>query len=155
VMGADAVLGPANTDEPAVDDAMRAAYVQIATRRRTVPPAVALALVDPTASLHRVATDEGEQFVAGKDVEPLRQKMAVLDVEELGPVPLALTGRRARELGFVRSLARTPAELARSLGIDERAVGIDPSLEGGWCDEAGDEAGDESHRRNHPALAHG
>ena len=29
VMAADAVLGPANTDEPAVDDAMRAAYVQI------------------------------------------------------------------------------------------------------------------------------
>jgi membrane-bound serine protease (ClpP class) len=132
VMGTDAVLGPANTDEPMVDDAMRAAYVQVATRRRTVPPAVALALLDPAASLHRVATDEGEQFVAGNDVEPLRQKMAVLDVEELGPVPLALTGRRARELGFVRSLAGTPAELARSLGIDERAVGIDPSLEGGW-----------------------
>jgi membrane-bound serine protease (ClpP class) len=132
VMAADAVLGPANADEPAVDDAMRAAYRQIATRRRTVPPAVALALLDPAATVTRVATDEGEQFVAAGDVAAVRQKSAVLDVEELTPVPLSLTGRRARELGFVRMLARTPAELARSLEIDERVLAIDPALEGGW-----------------------
>jgi len=132
VMAADAVLGPANADEPAVDDAMRAAYVQIATRRRTVPPAVAVALLDPSATVTRVATDDGEQFVAARDVEAIRQKSAVLDVEELAPVPLALTGRRARELGFVRMLARTPAELARSLGVDERVLTVDPSVNGGW-----------------------
>jgi membrane-bound serine protease (ClpP class) len=132
VMAADAVLGPANADEPAVDDAIRAAYVQIATRRRTVPPAVAVALIDPAATVTRVSTDDGEQFVAAGDVEAIRQKSAVLDVEELTPVPLALTGRRARELGFVRMLARTPAELARSLGVDERVLAIDPSLDGGW-----------------------
>jgi len=131
-MAADAVLGPANVDEPAVDDAMRAAYSQIATRRRTVPPAVALALLDPSATLTRVATDDGEQFVAARDVEAIRQKSAVLDVEEITPVPLSLTGRRARELGFVRMLARTPAELAKSLEVDERVLAIDPSLEGGW-----------------------
>ncbi|NCY03538.1 MAG: hypothetical protein EBX36_11680, partial [Planctomycetia bacterium] len=56
VMAADAVLGPANVDEPLVDEAMRAAYVQVATRRRTVPAAVALALLDPAASVSRVAT---------------------------------------------------------------------------------------------------
>ena len=69
-MAADAVLGPANADEPAVDEAMRAAYLQIANRRRTVPPAVALALLDPAATVVRVSTDEGEQFVTAKDVEP-------------------------------------------------------------------------------------
>ena len=132
VMPADAVFGPANADEPAVDDAMRAAYVQIATRRRTVPPAVAVALLDPSATVTRVATDDGEQFVAARDVEAIRQKSAVLDAEELTPLPLALTGRRARELGFVRMLAKTPAELARSLGVDERVLAIDPSLDGGW-----------------------
>ena len=132
VMAADAVLGPANADEPAVDDAIRAAYVQIATRRRAVPPAVAVALLDPAATVTRVSTDDGEQFVAAGDVAAIRQKSVVLDVEELTPVPLALTGRRARELGFVRMLAKTPAELARSLGVDERALAIDPSLDGGW-----------------------
>jgi membrane-bound ClpP family serine protease len=132
VMAADAVLGPANADEPEVDDAMRAAYLQIASRRRTVPPAVAVALVDPAATVARVSTDDGDQFVAAGEVEAVRQKSAVLDVEELRPVPLALTGRRARELGFVRLLARTPAELARGLGVEERVLAIDPSLEGGW-----------------------
>ena len=131
-MAADAVLGPANADEPAVDDAMRAAYVQIATRRRTVPPAVAVALLDPAATVSRVSTDDGEQFVAAREVEAIRQKSVVLDVEELSPLPLALTGRRGRELGFVRMLARTPAELAESLGVDERVLSIDPSLAGGW-----------------------
>lgn len=131
-MAADAVLGPANADEPAVDDAMRAAYLQIATRRRTVPPAVAVALLDPAATLTRVSTDTGEQFVAAKDVESIRQQAAILDVEAIGPLPLELTGRRARELGFVRLLARTPAELARGLGVDERGLTVDPSLEKGW-----------------------
>jgi membrane-bound serine protease (ClpP class) len=132
VMPADAVLGPANADEPAVDDAMRAAYQQVASKRKTVPPAVAAALLDPAAKVSRVSTDDGEQFVAAQDVAAVREKSVVLDVEPLEPVPLELTGRRARELGFVRLLARTPAELARGLGIDERALAADPSAEGGW-----------------------
>jgi membrane-bound ClpP family serine protease len=132
VMPPDAVLGPANADEPVVDDAVRAAYVQFAGRRRTVPPAVALALLDPAARVVRASTDDGEQFVTAAELEPLRRKTAVLAVEELKPEPLSLTGRRARELGFVRQLARTPAELARSLGVDERAVAVDPAANGGW-----------------------
>ena len=132
VMPPDAVLGPANTDEPTVDDAMRAAYMQVAARRKTVPPAVALALLDPAAKVVRASTDDGEQFVEQKDLAALRDRLAVLDVEELGPLPLALTGRRGRELGIVRLLARTPAEVARSLGVDEQSLAVDPSLEGGW-----------------------
>jgi len=131
VMPADAVLGPAGTKDAAVDDAMRAAYVQMANRRRTVPPAVALALLDPAARVMRVSTDDGDQFVAAGELEQLRRKTAVLAVEELEPAPIALSGRRARELGFVQ-LARTPADLARSLGVDERAVAIDPAADGGW-----------------------
>ena len=63
VMAPDAVLGPANADEPLVDNAMQAAYRQIALQRKTVPPAVALALLDPTAQVARVSTDDGDTFV--------------------------------------------------------------------------------------------
>jgi membrane-bound serine protease (ClpP class) len=132
VMAPDAVLGPANAEDPDVDDAMRAAYVQIAGRRRTVPPAVALALLDPAATLVRVSTDAGEQLVAAAAVAGLRREAAVLDVEPIEPLPLALTGRRARELGLVRLLAKSPVELARVLGVDERALVVDPALENGW-----------------------
>ena len=132
VMAPDAVLGPANADEPNVDDAMRAAYRQVAARRKTVPTAVAVALVDPAAKVVRAATDDGEQFLEARELPALKEKAAVLDVEELGPVPLAITGRRGRELGIVRLLARTPADVARGLGLDENALAVDPSLEGGW-----------------------
>jgi membrane-bound serine protease (ClpP class) len=130
VMAADAVLGPAASAN--ADEATRAAYRQIATSRRTVPPAVAVALVDPRARVARVATEAGERFVETAEVDALRQREVVLGVEELDPVPLAISGRRGRELGFVRLLASTPTELARGLAIPEAALAADPSLDGGW-----------------------
>ena len=132
VMPADAVLGPANAEEPVVDDAMRAAYAQVAGRRKTVPPALALALLDPAAKVMRVATDDGERFVAERDLDSVKRDAAVLAVDEVGPVPLALTGRRAREFGIVRLLAETPAELARGLAVDERSLMANAAAEGGW-----------------------
>ena len=132
VMGPDAVLGPANTDDAEIDDAMRAAYRQVAARRRTVPPAVALALLDPALRIVRASTDDGDQFVEQRDLPKLRDAAAVLAVEELQPAPLSFSGRRGRELGVVRLLARSPAELARGLGIPERSLTADPALEGGW-----------------------
>jgi len=111
---------------------MRAAYAQTAARRRTVPAAVALALLDPAATLARVSTDAGDQLVAAAAVAEIRRQAAVLDVEPIEPLPLALAGRRARELGIVRLLAKSPAELARALRVDEQALAIDPALEGGW-----------------------
>jgi membrane-bound serine protease (ClpP class) len=111
---------------------MRAAYAQIAARRRTIPPAVALGLLDPAMKVARVSTDDGERFVALSEVEGVRREAAVLGVEELAPVPLALTGRRGRELGFVRLLAQTPVELAQGLGVPERELVADPSQAGGW-----------------------
>jgi membrane-bound serine protease (ClpP class) len=132
VMGPDAVLGPANAHEPEVDEAMRAAYRQIAGRRRSVPPAVALGLHDPAARIVRASTDDGEQFVEERDLPKLRDTAAVLAVEEMQPMPLVIGGRRGRELGLVRLLARSPAEVARGLGISERALTADPALEGGW-----------------------
>jgi len=132
VMPADAVLGPANAEEPAVDDAMRAAYAQVASRRQTVPAALALALLDPAAKVARVATDDGERFVEARDLDAVKREVAVLSVDEVGPVPLVLAGRRARELGLVRLLASTPAELARGLGVDEQSLAVLAAGDGGW-----------------------
>lgn len=131
-MPAAAELGPANTHEPVVDDAMRAAYREIAARRRTVPPPVALAFIDPGLRVLRVTTDAGSEFVAEAELPAVRERAAVIANERLEPAPLALTGRRARELGFVNLLASSPAELARGLGVAERSLVADPSLDGGW-----------------------
>jgi membrane-bound serine protease (ClpP class) len=132
VMAPDAVFGPAAEAGATVDEAMRAAYREIAARRRTVPPAVAVGMLDPALEVLRVSTDDGEEFVTRDGLQAVKDRVAVVNVEPLAPAPVALTGRRARELGFVSKLAGSPAELARGLGIDERALAGDPSLEGGW-----------------------
>jgi membrane-bound serine protease (ClpP class) len=132
VMPPEAVLGPAAEAGAAVDEAMRAAYREIAARRRTVPAAVAVGMLDPALEVLRVSTDEGEEFVTRDGLQAVKDRVAVVNVEPVAPAPVALAGRRARELGFVSKLAGSPAELARGLGIDERALAGDPSLEGGW-----------------------
>ncbi len=138
VVGPDATIGPAGTtaggpaDGARVDDVMRAAYAQIAAHHRTVPKALAVALVDPTARLLRASTDDGDQYIAADDLPALREKTAVLAVEEVGPAPLAVGGRRARAMGLATLLAQSPAELARGLGIDERTLLVDPLGTEGW-----------------------
>ncbi len=132
VLAPDATIGPANVADPLVDAATRAAYAEVAGRRKTAPAALALALVDPAARPVRVSTDDGEQVVDAAGLAELRARSAVLDEEPLGPVPLGLVGRRARELGLARLLARSPAELARGLGVAESALADDPALDGGW-----------------------
>lgn len=132
VMAPDAVLGPANAAEPRIDEAMRVAYREVASRRRTVPPPLAVALLDPAAAVFRVVTEVGEQIIAADRLPALRREVQVLKVEELGPAPLTLTGRQGRELGVVRLLARNAVELANALTIDPARLLVDPSLERGW-----------------------
>jgi hypothetical protein len=97
---------------------MRAAYREIAARRRTLPPAVAVGMLDGGVEVLRVSTDAGEEFVTRDGLQAVRERAAVVNVEPLGPAPVALAGRRARELGFVARLAGSTAELARGLGVD-------------------------------------
>ena len=132
VMAPDAVLGPANWSEPRIDEAMRVAYREIAARRRTVPPPLAVALLDPASEIAWVATEAGDQIISSTQLPALRQRVQVLNVDELGPAPLEITGRRGRQLGVVRLLASTPLELAAALDLDPAVLRVDPSLERGW-----------------------
>lgn len=131
-MPAEATLGPAVGSGDRPDEAIRTAYRLTAARRRTVPPPVAEAFADPAARVIRASTDDGEQFVAEADLEALRARAAVVEVEPLQPAPLSLDGRRGKELGFVRVLARSSAELARGLNLPERDLVADPAGDSGW-----------------------
>jgi membrane-bound serine protease (ClpP class) len=133
VMAPTATLGPVEQDPALVDEAMRAAYAEIASRRQLFPPAVAVAMLDPAARALRVTTPGGEQFVSSREkADLLRETVAVLGVEELGPSPLVFSARNAREAGFVQWLADTPADVARGIGVAPEALAEDPSLDGGW-----------------------
>jgi len=131
VMPPEAVLGPAVVGKR-VDEAVRAGYRQIAESRRSVPRALAAALVDPAATSLRVTTEAGEVFIDASERADLERRTAVLAVEELQPTPLALEGGRARQLGVARVLARSGAEAARALGLPESAFVTDPAALEGW-----------------------
>jgi membrane-bound serine protease (ClpP class) len=133
VMAPTATLGPIEEDPSLVDEAMRVAYAEISARRQSFPPAVSVAMADPAARALRVTTPGGEQFVGSREeVDVLRETVAVLDVDELGPSPLVFAARDAREAGFVQWLAETPEEVARGIGVPAASLAEDPSLGGGW-----------------------
>jgi hypothetical protein len=133
VMSANAALGPVLEDPSTVDEAMRAAYAEIASRRQSFPSAVAVAMADPMARAFRITTPEGEFFVGSREeVDTVGKNSAVLDVAELGPSPLVFSARNAREAGFVRWLADTPEEVAEGLDVAVSTLKVDPSLNGGW-----------------------
>ncbi|MBM3953520.1 MAG: hypothetical protein FJ309_02665 [Planctomycetes bacterium] len=132
VIAPEAELGPAVLAGDAIDNTIRTAYTEIAGRHRTVPEALAVALVDPTARVVRAATEDGDQFVPADRVAALRETTTVLEVEDVGPSPLVATGRRARSLGLASLLAENTAELARGLGTLERALLADPGTAEGW-----------------------
>ncbi|MCK4683686.1 MAG: hypothetical protein KAT44_01910, partial [Pirellulales bacterium] len=132
IMPANAMLGPANANEPVIDDAMRAAYREIALRRKTVPPAVALGFLDPASKVIRASTEDGEQYVTVQELPALRESVTVLETEAVGPTPLEMTGRQGREMGCVARLGTTPADVAKGLGIDDVSLRVDAKSDGGW-----------------------
>ena len=129
VMSPDALLGPVAPNKKRADDTVRAAYKDIAGRRRTVPPPLALALVDPSLRVVRVITEVGDQIVLSERVPDLREEVQVFQVEDIGARPLVLSGRRCREIGVVQLLVKGTTDLARSLDIDPERLVIDPSME--------------------------
>ena len=132
VMAPDALLGPVVRNKQRVDETVRAAYKDIAGRRRTVPPPLAVALADPSVRAVRAITEVGDQVVLSDRVPALREEVQVLRVEDVGPRPLVLSGRRCREIGIVQLLAAGTADLARSLDINPEQLVLDPSMERGW-----------------------
>jgi membrane-bound serine protease (ClpP class) len=92
VMAGEATLGPASGPEDAVDAAMRAAYREIPARRRTVPGEVAVGMLDRQVRVLRVSTEGGEEFVAAEHLQQVRDRTAVVAVEEMEPRPISLTG---------------------------------------------------------------
>ena len=132
VMAPDALLGPVVRNKQRVDETVRAAYKDIAGRRRTVPPPLAVALADPSVRAVRAITEVGDQVVLSERVPALREEVQVLRVEDVGPRPLVLSGRRCREIGIVQLLVAGTADLARSLDINPEQLVLDPSMERGW-----------------------
>ncbi len=134
IMAPGAELGPAGVDDQIIDETRLSVYRKIAERRRTVPVAVALGLLDPRIEVLRIETELGREYVLPEEIETIRKTRTVESTEVLFPAgqPGRLTGREARSLGLIDYLAVDRREVASALGLPPDALLLDPSLGSQW-----------------------
>ena len=83
IIDPDAVLGEAGIGEPYVDATVLRGYSEIAERRRTVPVAVVLGMLNKDLSVHRVQTLDGVRYVLGSELEELKRTTTVSSIESV------------------------------------------------------------------------
>jgi membrane-bound serine protease (ClpP class) len=137
ILGKDAEIGAAGTSEKgSIDDAMRAAYTEYAARKRTVPPAIAQALLDKDLAVIKVTTVDGGgvRYETEADLKRLREQGVVSKEEtflQAGDQHL-LSSAKMRECSASVQLADTPRALAAALQIPLANLEQDLAPEGGW-----------------------
>lgn len=135
VMHKDAELGAAGIDETSIDPTLRRGYSEIAERRRTVPAAIALGMLDKGLAVFKVTTLEGIRYETVEEMEKLRQQGLVSEektIFEVGDQHL-LSGQEMRHaFGFASHLAEDRRELATSLQIPLKSLQQDLAPEEGW-----------------------
>jgi membrane-bound serine protease (ClpP class) len=133
VMAPDAEIGEAGIDEQTIEPEVRSTYAQLAERRRTIPVALALAMLDKSATAYKVSTGVGTEYVLAEKLADLDKEKLVQQKEEIKPRPLLVDGRRARQdLGFVSYLAESRADVARAFKLAAGSLQPNPALLGGW-----------------------
>jgi len=136
MMPADAQLGPVSAKPGEIGPTERSAYDEIAGRRKTIPPQVALWLLDPATEVLKVETDVSREYLTRQEFEeleeqgrPIKSSEPMRDVIE--GQPGELSGREARLLGFVSFLPTKPTDVAvKALELPPEAMQEDPGLIG-------------------------
>jgi membrane-bound ClpP family serine protease len=135
ILDADAELGDAGLGEDFIDPTMRRGYSEIAERRRTLPVAMVLGMLDKDLAVYKAQTLDGVRFVLENELEDLKNSTTVSSVESLVAAgDLArFSGRELRlKYGFASHLASDRGELAAALQLPTSAIEEDPSLGGKW-----------------------
>ncbi len=136
VMAPDAEFGDAGLDESSVDQTVRRLYSDIAEKRRTVPTAVVLGMLDRTLTVYRVQTVDGTvRYALQDELDQLQEKGVVTDKETIvRPGELGrFSGRELRlKYGFVSHLAENRGQLATALQLPIQSLEEDPSRGKAW-----------------------
>jgi membrane-bound ClpP family serine protease len=126
IIAPEAQLGAAGRGEPAVDPTILAAYREIAERRRTIPVALVLAMLDPALTVVEVQlVGGGTRYVLPEELAQLRAEAKIWKEEQVvAPGDWALlTGRDLRlKFGFASHLAAQHSELADALQVPVAAL---------------------------------
>lgn len=134
IMAPDAAIGVAGADEKTINPTQRIAYTEIAGRRRTIPAALALGMLDQGLEILRVKTDVGNEYVTPDGLEELKKTRAVAEPEVIKRAgePGAFNGEELRQMGFASYLADDRRGVADALELPATALLDDPSLLGDW-----------------------
>lgn len=135
VMGKDAELGAAGIDERTIDPALPPAYAEIAQRRRTVPTAIALGLLDKNLAVYKVTTPDGVRYETADELMKLRDQGKVTKEETIfqpGDQHLLSGNDLRNRFGFASHLAEDRRSLAAALQVSVTALQQDLSPEEGW-----------------------
>jgi len=136
VMAPDAELGVAGADEDTITNTIRFTYDDIASRKRRVPGAAAMALVDPELELLRVETEYSTEYVTREQLAELKEKKHAIDGSEQILIragePGRFTGREARRHGFISYLGENVRDVARAMNLRPEAIKEDPALGANW-----------------------
>ena len=134
IMAQDASIGQAGVDEKTINPPVLYAYREIAGRRRTVPVAIAIGLLDPAVQVLEVKTETGTEYVTPEGLEELKKRHTTQKPITLKAAGEAwqLSAAEGRRIGCVSYLASNRRDLAKALELPPVAVEDDPSLAGGW-----------------------
>jgi membrane-bound serine protease (ClpP class) len=130
VMGAEASIGPITPDDQPVDPARRELLRGLAVRTGRDPDLL-IGMLDREADLRAVRTaDRQLHYVFAANLAQFKQTHQVLDEAPAweGGRRGVLDARKARERGFVKLLADTPAEVARFYKLAGQSSAADPTL---------------------------
>jgi membrane-bound serine protease (ClpP class) len=134
IMAPDATIGPAGVDNGQISETIRAAYREIAGRRRKLTVPLALGLLDPALEIMAVKTEVGTEYVTREGLKELQKTQTAVEPEvfKASGEALQLTSKKARELGFVSYLAANRRDLIQALDLPPLGIEDDPSLEKPW-----------------------
>ena len=128
VMSAEAMIGEAGAHEPP-DNSLRetlvAAYREIAETQRTIPVALAAAMIDPSVEVLQVEAEDGTHFLSRGEYDQFAAEHEIIKEKVLVPAgTLAqFDGREGRQFGFVKYLAASRDGLATALDVPVAVVG--------------------------------
>jgi membrane-bound serine protease (ClpP class) len=135
VMHKDAELGAAGINERSIDRTLRTSYNEIAERRRTVPPAIALGMLDKDLGVYKVTTADGIRYETEEGLAELREQGAVSKEDTVFQPGdhHVLSGQDMRFAhGFASHLAEDRRSLAAALQLPLRSLQQNLAPEGGW-----------------------
>lgn len=135
VIAPDAMFGAAGIKETHIDATIQRGYTEIAERRRTVPVAVALGMLDKSVGVQKVQTLDGPRYVLNSELDELKGKTTISSMESVvQPGDMALFSGRDLRLkhSFASHLAASRGELAAALQVAPQSLEEDPSLGGKW-----------------------